>query len=178
MNEPLTSGWEMRPPGAAQWSPTTLPGAWEDAGIDKSLAGPVAYRRTLDLADPRPGERLWLACEAVSYDARVALNGVDLGGHRGAWDPFAVELTRAARAGQNLLELSVEKPAGLTSGPDSAALPGRFPLRGTLSGFLPYVWGHMFGGPWQALALRRTGPVALLAAGARAEADGRLDAWA
>ena len=30
-------------------------------------------------------------------------------------------------------------------------------MRDTLGGFLPYVWGHMFGGIWQDVALVATG---------------------
>ena len=178
MKEPLNDGWEVRPEGGATWTPARLPGAWEELGFDKAAAGPVTYRRDLELSALAHGERLWLDCEAVSYQASVLLNGVTLGEHRGAWDPFVVELTPAARAGVNTLELVVEKPAGLRAGPDSPSLAGRFQLRETLSGFLPYVWGHMFGGPWQPVNLRRSGPAAILGAGLRAEADGRLEAWA
>ncbi len=103
------------------------------------------------------------------------MGGRAVGEHTGLWDAFTVEITDAVVAGQTAeLLLKVEKPAGPERGPSSASAPGRFPLRETLAGFLPYVWGHIFGGIWQDVALVATGPVVFGDVHARGAADGQL----
>ncbi len=73
--------------------------------------------------------------------------------------------------------MRVEKPASLTAGPDSPPVAGRFPLRQTLSGFLPYVWGHAFGGLWQGVTLAVTGPRRFGSVRAQGAADGQTRIW-
>ncbi len=103
------------------------------------------------------------------------VNGQAIGSHTGLWDSFEVEIGAVAAPGTTAeLLVRVEKPAGLTAGPDSASLPGRFPLRETLAGFLPYVWGHIFGGIWQDVTLYATGATLFEDVLARSAADGRI----
>lgn len=117
--------------------------------------------RDLTLQEEFEGRRLWLRFGAVSYDCTITVNGREVGGHLGLWDPFTVEVTGAVRQGERAeLLVRVEKPASPTSGHGSTPVAGRFPLRETLSGFLPYVWGHVFGGIWQDVTLISTGQVA------------------
>jgi len=54
--------------------------------------------------------------------------------------------------------VQVEKPASLTAGPDSPAVPGRFPLRQTLSGFCRTCGVTPCGGLWQEAQVVVTGP--------------------
>jgi len=151
--------WELRRVGSVgPWLQVPVPGCWEDAGLPVTDPGPYLYRRTLTVPSETSGRRVWLRFEAVSYACRVLVDGTEVGGHRGAWDAFEFEVTAHARPGGSIVvEVEVEKPASLTAGPDSDAVPGRYPLRSTLSGFLPYVWGHMFGGIWQGVSLVATG---------------------
>jgi hypothetical protein len=64
------------------------------------------------------------------------------------------------------LALVVEKPGGK-----------RFPVRETMAGFLPYVWGT-WGGPWQEMRLRTTGPCRIAGIFAPANAKGVVSAEA
>jgi hypothetical protein len=111
----------------------------------------------------------------VSYYCEISVNGRVVGDHTGLWDAFPVEITDAVVPGEEAeLLVQVEKPAGMERGPSSASLPGRFPLRETLSGFLPYVWGHIFGGIWQDVVLVATGQVVFEDVSVRGAPDGHL----
>ncbi len=150
--------WQIRRDGQRRWQPISVPGCWEDAGFPATDPGPYWYRTTIPV-HRAAGQRLWLRFGAVSYHCTVSVDGQEIGSHTGMWDPFEIEIPGAFTPGQRAeLLVQVEKPAGLTAGPDSPAVPGHFPLRQTLSGFLPYVWGHAFGGLWQEVQVLVTGP--------------------
>lgn len=163
--------WQIRRDGQAAWQPISVPGCWEDAGFPADDPGPYWYRTTLRL----PREPAALRFGAVSYHCTVYLDGQRAGEHTGMWDAFQIDLPAGGSRGDTAeLLVCVEKPASLTAGPDSPAVGGRFPLRQTLSGFLPYVWGHAFGGFWQAVSLVATGFRRLLDVQVRGSADGRV----
>ncbi len=176
---PLTE-WHRRhendPPDL--WHPAMVPGAWECDGIAFDDAGPYWFRSRFTMPDLPPGARLWLRCAAVSYHCRVFLNTIALGEHTGMWDPFHIELPVLPAGSPAELVLCIEKPASLRAGPDSAAMPGRFPLRETLAGFLPYVWGHAFGGIWQPAELLVSGATVIEDLWLHSDADGTLHAEA
>jgi beta-galactosidase/beta-glucuronidase len=65
------------------------------------------YRRAFELK-PSAGKRTLLHFEAVDYRCEVWLNGTLLGSHRGGNTPFSIEISKAARAGQNELLVRVE----------------------------------------------------------------------
>ncbi|ASW55283.1 sugar-binding domain-containing protein [Plantactinospora sp. KBS50] len=154
--------WECRPAGTDGWRPVPVPGSWEQAGIPLEHPGPVEYRCTVDVPATARDRRLRLRFGAVSYACVVLVNGREAGRHVGMWDPFEVEITGLVEPGRPAeLLVRVEKPASLTGGPDSAPVPGRYPQRETLAGFLPYVWGHSHGGVWQPVRLLVTGDCAL-----------------
>jgi beta-galactosidase/beta-glucuronidase len=171
----LSGAWDFRLESEAEWRAIDVPGCWEQIGVRKDLSGPAWYRRTFSVPAEWAGRRIWLRFGAVSYHCEIFVNGRALASHTGLWDSFAVEISGAAEPGAAAeLLMRVEKPAGLTAGPDSAGLPGRFPLRETLSGFLPYVWGHIFGGVWQDVALYATGATVFEDVLIRGAADGRV----
>jgi len=154
----LAGNWELRRHDAHKWQPVAVPGCWEASCVAKDDPGPFWIRKILSIPSAYAGKRIWLRFAGVSYDCQVWVNGQAVAEHRGLWDAFNVEITHAVEAGRNAeLLLSVEKPASLTAGPDSPNVSGHFPLRQTLSGFLPYVWGHIFGGIWQDVELYATG---------------------
>lgn len=77
-----------------------------DPGV-RHFSGTAVYSKTLTLepASIGPGKRLLLDLGDVQVMARVRLNGRDLGI---AWrPPYEVDITGAARAGENALEISV-----------------------------------------------------------------------
>ncbi len=171
----LSGEWDVRLDDETAWHPITVPGCWEQIGIRKDLAGPAWYRTTVAIPADWAGRRIWLCFGGVSYHCEIFVNGQPVGDHTGLWDAFSIEITGAAAPGSIAeLTLRVEKLAGLTAGPDSARLPGRFPLRETLAGFLPYVWGHMFGGIWQAAELVATGQTVFHDIRIQGSADGRV----
>ncbi|HWQ13525.1 MAG TPA: glycoside hydrolase [Roseiflexaceae bacterium] len=168
--------WQFRFDDDPTWRPIAVPAAWEDAGYPKDRAGPAWYRTSAAIPSAWDGRRIWLRFGAVSYHAEVYINGALRGTHTGLWDPFQVEITSDVAPGAPFeVRLRVEKPASLSAGPASPPLPGAFPLKSTLSGFLPYVWGHMFGGLWQPAVLASTGAVVFEEASARGTPDGQVE---
>ncbi len=171
----LSEGWQVRRVGTADWHPVEVPGCWEDTGIAKDDPGPVDYRVSFDVPDLAPGQRLWLRFGAVSYACSVYVDEQPVGEHVGMWDAFEVEITPVVRPGaRSTLRVRAEKPASLTGGPDAPPVPGRYPTRETLAGFLPYVWGHVHGGIWQDVSLVVTGPAVFGDVHAAGTPDGAL----
>jgi beta-galactosidase/beta-glucuronidase len=171
----LSSPWHFRLDSEVAWRQIGVPGCWEQIGVRKDWSGPAWYRTSFTIPAEWSGQRIWLRFGAVSYYCEIFVNGRALGSHTGLWDSFAIEISAAAAPGTPAeLLVRVEKPAGLTAGPDSASLPGRFPLRETLAGFLPYVWGHIFGGIWQEVTLYATGATIFEDVLVRGAADGRV----
>ena len=105
----LTRPWRLRfPPdrGApAEATMATLHSLADD--IDRGVAhfAGIATYRTGFAATPTPGQRLWLDLCRVEVAARVRLNGRDLGILWRA--PYAIDVTDAVRAGENVLEVDV-----------------------------------------------------------------------
>ncbi len=156
----LSSDWFARHDDEAVWRPVAVPGSWEVAGFPKDDPGPIWYRTTFVV--PREGARFWLHFGAVSYHCQIFVNGQRVAAHTGMWDAFRVEITDVVELGQTAeLTLQIEKPASLTAGYQSPYVSGNFPLRETAAGFLPYVWGHAFGGVWQDVWLVTTGAVVI-----------------
>jgi beta-glucuronidase len=70
--------------------------------------GAIWYARDFDHAAPAPGRAYTLRFGAANYAARVFLNGVFLGAHRGGSTPFCLDVAPALRAGANRLMVHVE----------------------------------------------------------------------
>ena len=159
-------GWELRRDSEKKWKPATVPGCWERDGVPGATCGPVWYKATLQappsLGAGGLGGRLWWELDAVSYHAEGFVDGVRVGAHTGIWDAFAWELPSNAKE----LTLKVTKPGHKD-----------FPVKQTLAGFLPYVWGT-WGGPWQEVRLRTTGHARLVQVWAPADAKGVVRAEA
>jgi len=69
------------------------------------------YRRTFTIPDAWHGQRILLHFGAIDWQATVFLNGRELGGHRGGYDAFTLDLTPALRpAAPNELVVSVWDP--------------------------------------------------------------------
>jgi hypothetical protein len=82
-------------------------GDWRTQGLPHHSGG-VTYRRTFPL-DEVPGA-LWLDLGAVRGAAEVRLNGSACGVR--IWRPYRFDLTMAARAGMNRLEIEVRNTLG------------------------------------------------------------------
>jgi hypothetical protein len=69
------------------------------------------YHRTFHAPALPPGGRLLLHFGAVDWQAHVLVNGVDVGEHRGGYDPFSFDITDALRGhGDQDLVVSVDDP--------------------------------------------------------------------
>jgi hypothetical protein len=171
----LSGIWDFRLDEEPTWRPIPVPGCWEALGVHKDRSGPAWYRARFVVPSEWIGRRIWLHFGAVSYHCAITVNGRAVGEHTGLWDAFAVEISDAVAPGEAAeLLVRVEKPAGMERGPASASLPGAFPLRETLTGFLPYVWGQIFGGIWQDVTLVASGRAVFEDVHARGAADGRV----
>ncbi len=61
----------------------------------------VWYRRTFELPAKMQGKRILLHFGAVDWHARVWVNGIYAGDHRGGYSPFTFEITRHLKRGSN-----------------------------------------------------------------------------
>lgn len=165
--------WEFRRDDEATWQRVVVPGSWEHVVLDRTWAGIGWYRQRVQIPFAFAGNAVWLVFAAVSYHCRVFVDDIEVTQHTGMWDAFACEITPYITPGASItVTVAVEKPAALTAGPDSPSAPGNFPLRTTLSGFLPYVWGHAFGGLWQHVSLVATSVIHIEDVSVDAYADG------
>ncbi len=88
---------------------SALSGVGKPSPVDQRLW----YRRTFAVpADWRAGgQRVLLHLGAVNWDSTVAVNGTDLGRHRGGYDPIDLDVTDALRpAGEDTLVVSAYNP--------------------------------------------------------------------
>lgn len=60
----------------------------------------------------QPGQRAFLRFGAVDYRAHVYLNGQSVGEHEGGFTPFAFEVTRLLRSGDNRLTVGADSERG------------------------------------------------------------------
>lgn len=84
----------------------------EKSGIHtEKLIDVVWYRRSFTIPDAFAGKRILLRFGAVDYAARVYVNGLFIGEHRGGYTPFAFDITDALKDGENDLCVYVEDRA-------------------------------------------------------------------
>lgn len=88
---------------------------------DPAKEGCALYHRTLT-AQKQAGKRYFLAFDAVGGVARVFLNGLFLGEHRGGYSRFCLDATEALADGENLLQVLCDN----TRYPDVNPLMGDF----------------------------------------------------
>ena len=69
---------------------------------------PAWYRKTFTLPASDSGKSVWIDFDGVYRDAKVYLNGQELGEHPGGYDSFRYDISRAAHfGGRNVLAVSV-----------------------------------------------------------------------
>jgi beta-galactosidase/beta-glucuronidase len=57
----------------------------------------LIYRRTFTIPDDWAGQRVLLHFGAVDWEAKVRVNGIEIGSHRGGYDAFSFDITAALR---------------------------------------------------------------------------------
>jgi len=95
-NVGVGEGWQKQT-SSADWTPTAVPNAW-NAGDDSmtSYLGSVGWYRKEFRLPPGATDRSWVVrFEEVNYSATVWLNGVQIGSHSGAYEPFELRLPKA-----------------------------------------------------------------------------------
>lgn len=88
------------------WPTMFIPQNWFLGGLNHH--GVVWFR--CEFKHRRKGDYATLHFDGVDYFADAYLNGEHLGHHTGYFEPFAFEVTRALRSGQNVLAVRVESP--------------------------------------------------------------------
>jgi len=93
---------------------SALSGVMKKVGKDKRLW----YRRTFSVSKKWKAKRLLLHFGAVDWDTTVWVNGKEMGGHKGGYDPFSFDITDALKAkGDQEIVLSVWDPTNAGSQP-------------------------------------------------------------
>ncbi|MCX6880770.1 MAG: glycoside hydrolase family 2 [Verrucomicrobia bacterium] len=67
----------------------------------------LTYRRSFEIPKAWSGQRVLLHFGAVDWEAKVSLNGKELGMHRGGYDAFSFDITDALKA-EGAQEITVE----------------------------------------------------------------------
>lgn len=104
------------------WAPVAVPHNWQGYSYNRQLRvgarhGVAWYRKQLRIAPPRPGERIAISFEGANSYATIWMNGRLVGRHGGGLTGFAVDVTDAVVAGDNLLAVRIDHPAGITDLP-------------------------------------------------------------
>ncbi len=93
--------------------------AWQPVGLPHSFSIPYFqapevyvgygwYRKDLSLAAVVPGRRYSLEFEGAFQRAEIYVNGTKVGGHRGGYTGFPVDITQALHAGRNVVAVRVD----------------------------------------------------------------------
>lgn len=97
---------------------TTLPSGWMTHAPEmRHYQGLVWYQRRFTVPPTTTDTRRFLRFGAVNYKARVYLNGVLVGDHEGGFTPFAFEVTKLVRAGENQITVGVDSTVTAESVP-------------------------------------------------------------
>jgi len=88
----------------------TVPSVWDRWAPDYDGVG--WYYRTFEMPDHWQDRHVDLRFEAADYEARVWLNGAEIGGHEGGYTPFTLDATQAVRPGGNLMAVRIVDPHG------------------------------------------------------------------
>lgn len=91
---------------------------WESVGVPHSFGIPYFqasqfytgygwYRKRLTVPEAWQGRRIALEFEGVFQDAEVFVNGIAVGRHRGGYTGFSIDITEAAKVGENVVAVRV-----------------------------------------------------------------------
>ena len=96
---------------------TTLPSSWlTEAPELRHYQGLMWYQRTFTVPAGRQG-RHFLRFGAANYATVVYLNGQEIGRHEGGFTPFAFDVTKVLRDGENQITVGVDSQASETTVP-------------------------------------------------------------
>ena len=82
----------------------TVPFCWESklSGVHDLSGHQIGwYRRKITVPAEWSSRRVWLRFEAVDWEARVWVNGQEVGRHEGGYTPFAFDITDQVKPGES-----------------------------------------------------------------------------
>lgn len=150
----LDGAWNIERGGRSATINVPFPVGSEASGVDFPDRGTFLYSRSFEVPRRIDGSRYFLNVGAADYEARVLVNGRDVGRHSGGYSSFRLDVTEALREGANELAIEVR---------DSHAA---WKVRGKQT-FLrnPFVvWYSGYAGIWQPVWLERTGSASIASA--------------
>jgi beta-galactosidase/beta-glucuronidase len=114
------------------------------SGVQQSMDNKrLVYRRTFTFPEDWSGQRILLHFGAVDWEAKVWVNDIEVGSHRGGYDAFSLDITSALRpAGVQKLVVDVWDPTDLVTQP-----------RGKQVGSPYNIWYTSTTGIWQTVWL-------------------------
>ncbi len=102
--------WSFRLREGDPWRSIAVPASYNDQVPDpafRDYAGLSWYRTQITLPSLWRGQRITLRFDGVAHNARILLNGREIGFHRGGFLPFEIDLTGLLSPGDTA-ELTVE----------------------------------------------------------------------
>ncbi len=144
---PLDGTWKIAHKGREEEIQVPFPIGSEAAGVDFRDSGTFTYTRSFDLPGFGCGKRYLLRIGACDYEAKVSVNGKEVGWHRGGYASFSFDITEAAVRGKNRLEIRVRD----SHSPFMARGKQTF-LRNPF-----FVWYAGTTGIWQSVWIEETG---------------------
>ncbi|HEY8564256.1 MAG TPA: sugar-binding domain-containing protein [Beijerinckiaceae bacterium] len=137
--------------GPAEVREITVPSPWQAQFADLRMrAGIGIYRRTVTIPEAWLSDSVWLRFGAVFHNTKVIINGEVAGSNEGGFLPFAFDVTRFLKAGDNEIKVRVDSPTDNPAEfPDSpfAEIP-----------FGKQSWYGPLSGIWQSVLLERRIP--------------------
>lgn len=110
----LTDSDATTPPAAFDGGKILVPFPYEAPLSGVGKASPVKqrlwYRRTFTVPAAWKGQRVLLHFGAVNWDSTVSVNGQSLGNHKGGFNGFDYDVTKALKPGDNTLTVSAYNP--------------------------------------------------------------------
>ena len=106
----LAGKWYLDTLDRSAWERVQTPKYWEEYPGLATYDGWGWFFKTFTL--DRVGEQLSVHCAGVDDDATVWINTMEVGGHTGYSDPFALDISAAVRPGINSIAILVKDYAG------------------------------------------------------------------
>lgn len=100
------AGFERPDAAEGAWSDIEVPSHWVMKGFH-AATGYGGYRKHIQIPEDWRGRRIWVAFDGVYSGAEVWWNGVRAGSHLGGATPFQLDVTEAAKPGDNVLAVRV-----------------------------------------------------------------------
>ena len=109
-DEGVAAGWMN--PGVKLPLQITVPFAYQTKasglGPTDEIHPVIWYRRAFTVPAEMQGKRVLLRFGAVDFECTVYVNGKQVGGHKGGYTPFAIDITKVLVEGENDLCLRVQ----------------------------------------------------------------------